>query len=136
GTGEYVQVLQSNGKYGVGPSISTTSVKSSVASTPSSLKSIGSSSASIALPFLIGCIAGRYRLSVSGSSTRFHDYSKSCAVIGSPFDHWRLSRRWNVNWVASSLTSQLSAHRGTTSPVGISIPVKPSKILKKMSNSS
>ncbi|WP_437593693.1 hypothetical protein [Sorangium sp. So ce1000] len=43
---------------------------------------------------------------MDGRSTRFHAYSKSCAVTGLPSDHRASGRRWNrkIRW--SSLRSQ------------------------------
>ena len=78
-------------------------------------------SSSLALPSLTSfrfLIMLKYHATsnpVSGLAIRLIVYSKSLAVSGTPSDHWRPFRRWNVQVRPSLDTSHFSAARGLMS---------------------
>src|SRR5699024_11994941 len=108
--GKNVGKVNNCSKSGFGFSKVTTNVWSSSASTPNSSGSFSSSNISCAFSTLAVTNISAY--CPTSSNVRFHAYSKSCAVTGSPLDHSASSRSVNVCTVSSSLTSTSSAKAG------------------------
>jgi len=69
---------------------------------------------------------------MAGESALCHDWMKSPAVRGSPFDQWSPSLRWNVHTRPSAEVSQDCAAAGMAFDVFSSIAVRPSKSARRM----